>query len=76
MVLSSKAAARVTRYPLAGVPTTAPWYTAEAKTTVTPQLEARESGSIPLWVVVLAAVVGALLLLLLIFILYKVTIIL
>ncbi|XP_049867403.1 integrin alpha pat-2 isoform X2 [Pectinophora gossypiella] len=69
--LSTLAAARVSRLPLVGKPSDPTWHTAEAQTLVTPQLEALESGSIPLWVVVLAAVVGALLLLLLIFALYK-----
>nr|AON96596.1 integrin alpha-PS2 [Bicyclus anynana] len=69
--LSSLAAARVTRLPLIGRPTDRSWKVVEAHTTVTPQLEALESGTIPLWVIILAAVVGALLLLLLIFALYK-----
>ena len=73
MILSSLAAARVSRLPMVGRPGGAAWQTAEARTAVTPQLEARDSGGIPLWVVVLAAVIGALLLLLLIFLLYKVS---
>ncbi|XP_045785896.1 integrin alpha-PS2 isoform X1 [Maniola jurtina] len=69
--LSSLAAARVSRLPMVGRPTDRTWKVVEAHTTVTPQLEALESGTIPLWVIILAAVVGALLLLLLIFALYK-----
>ncbi|XP_037295452.1 integrin alpha-PS2-like isoform X3 [Manduca sexta] len=71
VVLSTLTATRVSRLPMVGRPKDTTWQTAEAKTTVTPQLEALDSGTIPLWVVVLAAVVGALLLLLLIFALYK-----
>lgn len=70
--LSTLAATRVTRLPVVGVPRDSTWQTAEATTLVTPQLEALSSGTVPLWVVVLAAVIGALLLLLLIFALYKV----
>ncbi|XP_032514077.2 integrin alpha-PS2 isoform X2 [Danaus plexippus] len=69
--LSSLGAARVSRLPLVGRPLERGWRSAEAVTTLTPQLEARDSGAIPLWVIILAAVVGALLLLLLIFALYK-----
>ncbi|XP_039747340.1 integrin alpha-PS2 isoform X2 [Pararge aegeria] len=69
--LSSLAAARVSQLPMVGRPTDRSWKVVEAHTTVTPQLEALESGTIPLWVIILAAVVGALLLLLLIFALYK-----
>ncbi|CAG5051038.1 unnamed protein product [Parnassius apollo] len=69
--LSTLAAARVTRLPIVGRPSERAWYTAEAHTVVTPQLQAVESGSIPLWVIILAAIVGALVLLLLIFALYK-----
>lgn len=58
---------------MVGRPASPGWRTAEAATVVTPQLEALDSGGIPLWVVVLAAVIGALLLLLLIFLLYKVS---
>ncbi|CAB3221324.1 unnamed protein product [Arctia plantaginis] len=71
VILSTLAAARVSRLPMVGRPASPGWRTAEASTVVTPQLEALDSGGIPLWVVVLAAVIGALLLLLLIFLLYK-----
>ncbi|KAJ0180782.1 hypothetical protein K1T71_004186 [Dendrolimus kikuchii] len=71
VILSTLAATRVARLPMVGTPRDLAWHTAEAQTVVTPQLEALESGTIPLWVVVLAAVIGALLLLLLIFALYK-----
>lgn len=71
VILSTLAATRVSRLPMVGRPSDPAWHTAEAQTVITPQLEARDSGTIPLWVVVLAAVVGALLLLLLIFALYK-----
>lgn len=71
LILSTLAATRVSSLPMVGRPSDLTWHTAEAKTVVTPQLEALESGTIPLWVVILAAVVGALLLLLLIFALYK-----
>ncbi|XP_047021032.1 integrin alpha-PS2 isoform X2 [Helicoverpa zea] len=70
VILSSLAAARVSRLPLVGRGGGA-WATAEAQTHVSPQLEALGGGGIPLWVVVLAAIIGALLLLLLIFALYK-----
>lgn len=75
VILSTLGAARVSRLPApaAGRPADPAWRTAEAHTVVTPQLEALDSGGIPLWVVVLAAVIGALLLLLLIFALYKVS---
>ncbi|XP_047988907.1 integrin alpha-PS2 isoform X4 [Leguminivora glycinivorella] len=69
--ISSLVAAHVTQLPIVGSPKHTTWHQAEAKTVVTPQLGAAESGSIPLWVIILAAVVGALLLLLLIFALYK-----
>ncbi|CAH0722037.1 unnamed protein product, partial [Brenthis ino] len=69
--LSSLTATRVSRLPMVGRPAERGWHVAEAVTLVTPQLEALESGAIPLWVIILAAVVGALLLLLLIFALYK-----
>lgn len=69
--LSTLTAARVTSLPTVGRPQDQSWKIAEANTVITPQLEALESGSIPLWVVVLAAVIGALLLLLLIYALYK-----
>ncbi|XP_046965222.1 integrin alpha-PS2 isoform X2 [Vanessa cardui] len=68
--LSSLGAARVSRLPLGGARAQA-WAAAEAHTLVTPQLEALDSGAIPLWVIILAAVAGALLLLLLVFALYK-----
>lgn len=58
---------------MVGRPKDNTWHVKEAVTLVTPQLEALESGTIPLWVIILAAVVGALLLLLLIFGLYKVS---
>ncbi|KAM3961277.1 integrin subunit alpha inflated isoform 2-T2 [Aphomia sociella] len=69
--LSTLTATRVSSLPTVGRPVDQTWQIAEAQTVITPQLEALESGSIPLWVVVLAAVIGALLLLLLIFALYK-----
>ncbi|CAK1545070.1 unnamed protein product [Leptosia nina] len=69
--LSTLTATRVSRLPMVGRPQDQGWQTGEAHTVVTPQLEALSSGSIPLWVIILAAVVGALLLLLLIFALYK-----
>ncbi|XP_050678590.1 integrin alpha-8 isoform X2 [Leptidea sinapis] len=69
--LSTLTATRVSRLPMVGRPSDRSWQTAEAHTVVTPQLEALETGTIPLWVIILAAVVGALLLLLLIFALYK-----
>ncbi|XP_063378399.1 integrin alpha-PS2 isoform X1 [Cydia fagiglandana] len=69
--LSSLVAAHVTQLPIVGSPKHTHWHQAEAQTLVTPQLGAAESGSIPLWVIILAAIVGALLLLLLIFALYK-----
>ncbi|XP_073943620.1 integrin subunit alpha inflated isoform X2 [Choristoneura fumiferana] len=69
--LSSLATAHVTQLPIQGRPERTIWHNGEARTLVSPQLGAAESGSIPLWVVVLAAVIGALLLLLLIFALYK-----
>ncbi|CAH4037108.1 unnamed protein product [Pieris brassicae] len=69
--LSTLTATRVSRLPMVGRPLDQGWQTGEAHTMVTPQLEALSSGSIPLWVIILAAVVGALLLLLLIFALYK-----
>ncbi|KAJ8725942.1 hypothetical protein PYW08_004125 [Mythimna loreyi] len=72
VILSTLGAARVSRLPApASRLSDATWHTAEAATLVTPQLEALDSGGIPLWVVVLAAIIGALLLLLLIFALYK-----
>ncbi|CAH2073081.1 unnamed protein product, partial [Iphiclides podalirius] len=75
VVLSTLAAARVSRLGVAGAGAGAArgegWRTAEARTSLAPQLQALDSGSIPLWVIILAAVVGALLLLLLIFALYK-----
>lgn len=69
--LSTLVASRVSWLPLVGRPAGEAWRTDEAVTLVTPQLEALGGGGIPLWVVVLAAVIGALLLLLLIFALYK-----
>lgn len=69
--LSTLSAARVSRLPMVGRPKDHTWHVREAVTLVTPQLEALESGTIPLWVIIVAAVVGALLLLLLIFGLYK-----
>ncbi|XP_028158695.1 integrin alpha-8-like isoform X1 [Ostrinia furnacalis] len=71
VILSTLTAARVSRLAVLGEQREAEWQKAEAQTVVTPQLEALESGSIPLWVIILAAVIGALLLLLLIFALYK-----
>ncbi|CAH0701540.1 unnamed protein product [Spodoptera exigua] len=71
VILSTLAAARVSRLPMVGRPTDRTWHTAEAQTLITPRLEALDSGTIPLWVVILAAIIGALLLLLLIFALYK-----
>lgn len=72
MKLSTLATTHITKLPIVGKPKKSEWQTAEAQTVVTPQLEAISSGTIPLWVIILAAVVGALLLLLLIFALYKV----
>lgn len=72
VILSTLMAARVSRLAVLGEKKEAEWQKVEAQTVVTPQLEALESGSIPLWVIILAAVIGALLLLLLIFALYKV----
>ncbi|XP_072944283.1 integrin alpha-PS2 isoform X2 [Epargyreus clarus] len=69
--LSTLAATRVSRLPIVGRPHARGWQAAEAHTQLTPQLAALDSGSVPLWVIILAAVVGALLLLLLIFALYK-----
>lgn len=69
--LSTLATTRVTQLPQVGKPRDSSWKTAEAQTVITPQLEAPTSGNIPLWVIILAAIVGALLLLLLIFALYK-----
>ncbi|XP_053626129.1 integrin alpha-V isoform X2 [Plodia interpunctella] len=69
--LSTLTATRISYLPTVGRPLDQSWHTTEAHTVITPQLEALESGNIPLWVVVLAAVAGALLLLLLIFALYK-----
>ncbi|XP_059045250.1 integrin alpha-8 [Achroia grisella] len=69
--LSTLTATRVSSLPTVGRPQDQTWQIAEAQTVITPQLEALESGTIPLWVVVLAAVIGALLLLLLIYALYK-----
>ncbi|KAL0842461.1 hypothetical protein ABMA28_014558 [Loxostege sticticalis] len=71
VILSTLMAARVSRLAVLGEKKEAEWQKVEAQTVVTPQLEALESGSIPLWVIILAAVIGALLLLLLIFALYK-----
>ncbi|CAH2086025.1 unnamed protein product [Euphydryas editha] len=69
--LSSLGAARVSRLPLQGAARGQRWELHEALTLVTPQLEALESGVIPLWVIIVAAIAGALLLLLLILLLYK-----
>ncbi|XP_045490857.1 integrin alpha-PS2 isoform X3 [Colias croceus] len=67
--LSTLAAARVSRLALAGAGKRE-WRSAEAHTQVSPRLE-RAGGAVPLWVIVLAAVLGALLLLLLVLALYK-----
>ncbi|KOB76476.1 Integrin alpha 2 [Operophtera brumata] len=71
VILSTLATTRVSRLPMVERPSDPSWHTAEAQTVVTQQLGAMENGSIPLWVVVLAALLGALLLLLLVFALYK-----
>ncbi|XP_037869411.1 integrin alpha-PS2 isoform X2 [Bombyx mori] len=71
IVLSSLCAARVSR--LGGGAAGgagAGWARGEARTSLSPQLGAR-GGGVPLWVIILAAIIGALLLLLLIFALYK-----
>ncbi|KAI5641647.1 integrin alpha domain-containing protein [Phthorimaea operculella] len=69
--LSTLAVSRVSKLSNGERPSDAEWHKAEATTVITPQLEAKEHGSIPLWVIILAAIVGALLLLLLIYALYK-----
>ncbi|GBP17175.1 Integrin alpha-PS2 [Eumeta japonica] len=71
VTLSTMALAQVFELETVGKPTQMSVQKQEVKTLITQQLEARSSGTIPLWVVILAAVVGALLLLLLIFALYK-----
>ncbi|CAH2990437.1 unnamed protein product [Chilo suppressalis] len=71
VILSTLAAARVSRLAVAGAGGGSAWVRDEARTVVAPQLEAPGAGGVPLWVIILAAIVGALLLLLLIFALYK-----
>ncbi|XP_068629492.1 integrin alpha-PS2 isoform X2 [Battus philenor] len=68
--LSTLAAARVSRL-AGGQASGGKWYMKEARASLSPQLQALGGDGIPLWLVVLAAVLGALLLLLLIFALYK-----
>ncbi|XP_013180583.1 PREDICTED: integrin alpha-PS2-like isoform X2 [Papilio xuthus] len=71
VVLSTLGAARVSQLGGGRVGNVGAWHTAEARASLSPQLEAPAGGGVPLWLVVLAAVLGALLLLLLIYVLYK-----